>query len=372
MANEPYDTFSGGNVDMRVPFPGFDPNSASFTAAGISAFDSLEAHLEKQMSNDIQAGVSYTWSHTLDEQSDVGLFFTGDNPDDLRSSYADADFDETQNLTFNFVAKVPNAIKEKGNFLHYLTNDWSFLGIVVLTSGEPYSIYDYSGTAGGQYFGTNAEIINPILPLKPGINPASAKTGKTGAGTSVSPTGGAVYSPALNANDFEIPLVAPGVNGVPPCDTTTAGGNAGPGGGPLCDVYETTFVPGQRNIFRQSPQKRADITIQKDISIKERFNINYQFEVFNVTNTPSFDVPQNDITLNPSFSELNANENGTQVQPTVGSVTTPNGPSTCSGTSPNCAYELYTVPGASSNKLGVVTDSIGSARIVEMAMHFTF
>ena len=371
-ANEPYDTFSGGNVDMRVPFPGFDPNSASFTASGVSAFDALEAHLEKQMSHDIQAGVSYTWSHTLDEQSDVGLFFTGDNPDNLRGSYADADFDETQNLTFNFVAKVPDAVKNKGNFLHYLTNNWSFLGIVVLESGEPYSIYDYSGTAGGQYFGTNAEIINPILPLKPGIRPTSAKTGKSGAFTSESPSG-AVYSPALNANDFEIPLVAAGANGVPPCDTTTAGGNAGPGGGPLCDVYETTFVPGQRNIFRQSPQKRADITIQKDVLFKERFDVNYQFEVFNITNTPSFDIPDNDITLNPSFSELNANENGTQVQPTAStSVTTPTGAAGCSGSSTNCAYELYTVPGASSNKLGVVTNTIGSSRIVEMSMHFTF
>jgi hypothetical protein len=166
--------------------------------------------------------------------------------------------------------------------------------------------------------------------------------------------------------------VAPGDNGAPPCDTTTAGGNAGPGGGPLCDVYETTFVPGQRNIFRQAPQKRADITIQKDVAIKERYNINYQFEVFNVTNTPSFDVPDNDITLNPDFSELNANENGTQVQPKAGAVTTPTGPSTCSGGSASCAYELYTTPGASSNKLGVVTNTIGSGRIVEMSLHFTF
>jgi hypothetical protein len=379
MANEPYDTFSGGNVDMRVPFPGFDPNSASFTAAGISAFDALEAHLEKQMSHNIQAGVSYTWSHTLDEQSDVGLFFTGDNPNDLRSSYADADFDETHNLTFNFIAKVPNAIKNSGNPLKFLVNNWSFLGIVVLESGEPYSIYDYSGTAGGQYFGTNAEIINPILPLQPGISRSSVRTGKTGAFTSATKVypscsgGTSVYSPALDACDFEVPLVAPGVNGVPPCDTTTAGGNAGPGGGPLCDVYETNFVPGQRNIFRQWPQRRADITIQKGVPLRDRYDVNYQFEVFNVTNTPSFDIPQNDITLNPNFSELNGNGNGTQVQPAASTtVTTPSGAGNCSGSATACAYELYTVPGQSSNKLGVVTDTIGSGRIVEMALHFTF
>jgi hypothetical protein len=182
--------------------------------------------------------------------------------------------------------------------------------------------------------------------------------------------------PALNADDFYIPLINPGDNGVPSCDTTTAGGNAGPGGGPLCDVYETNFISGQRNIFRQSFQKQANIALQKDIHIKEKYDLYYQFEVFNVTNTPSFDVPTNNITLNPFFSELNANGNGHQVQPNQSnSVTTPsspNGMASCQGSSPNCAYELYTVPGAASNKLGVVTNAIGSARIVEMSLHLTF
>ncbi len=381
MANEPYDSYSGGNIDLRVPYVGYDPNSASFSAVGVSAYDALQAHLTKQMSHGLQAGASYTWSHTLDEQSDVGLFFTGDNPDDLRSSYANADFDSTNNVTFNFVANIPNAVKDQGNWLKHVVNNWSLLGIAVFESGQPYSIYDYSGSIGTQYFGTNAEIINPILPLQPGISPTAAKTGKSGAFTSLGANGSAVYSPALNASDFEIPLMTPGQDGVPPCDTTTDGGNAGPGGGPLCDVYESSFVPGQRNIFRQAFQKHLDVTIQKNIPIKERYNINYQFEVFNVTNTPSFDVPNNEITLNPGYSELGNDggvptleyTNGQQVQPVPStSVSTPSGTGTCQGATQACAYELYTVPGASSNKLGVVTNTIGSGRIVEMSMHLTF
>jgi hypothetical protein len=139
-------------------------------------------------------------------------------------------------------------------------------------------------------------------------------------------------------------------------------------------VYETNFVPGQRNIFRQSFQKRADITLQKDIHVKERYGLRYQFEVFNVTNTPSFDVPTNEITLNPDYFELNGNGNGHQVQPESStSVTTPSGTgASCSGSSPNCAYELYTVPGAKSNKLGVVTNTVGSQRLIEMSLHLMF
>lgn len=376
MADEPYDTFSGGNVDLRVPYVGYDPNATSFETVGISSYDALQAQLTKRMSHGIQLGASYTWGHALDEQSDLGLFFTGDNPDNLRSSYASADFDQSNTLTFNYMLTLPNAVKNHSNWLSYVTNDWSLLGITVLESGQPYSIYDYSGSVGSEYFGGNIELTNPILPIKPGLNPKSVRTGHSGAytyGTRTS-SGGVTpnYVPALNANDFYIPLLSQGQSGVPPCDTTTDGGNAGPGGGPLCDVYETTFVPGQRNIFRQTFQKRADMTLQKDIHMTERYGLRYQFEVFNVTNTPSFDVPTNDIVLNPDYFELNGNGNGHQVQPDSGAVTTPGGSATCSGSSPNCAWELYTVPGAKSNKLGVVTNTIGSQRLVEMSLHLLF
>ncbi len=386
MAGEPYDTFSGGNVDLRVPYIGYDPNSASFETVGISSYDALQAQLTKRMSHDIQLGASYTWSHTLDEQSDLGLFFTGDNPDNLRESYADADFDETNMLTFNYLLTLPDVVKNHSNWLSKVTNGWALLGITTLESGEPYSIYDYSGSVGSEYFGGNIELSNPVLPIKPGLSPKSVRTGHSGAYTYAQPGANGlatpVYYPALNADDFYIPLISPGDNGVPACDTTTAGGNAGPGGGPLCDVYETNFVGGQRNIFRQSFQKRADMSLQKDVNFTERYTLRYQFEVFNVTNTPSFDVPNNEITLNPDFFELNGNGNGHQVQPkfpnadgtgTSGGVTTPTSTNaTCQGSSVNCAYELYTVPGAKSNKLGVVTNTIGSQRLVEMSLHLLF
>lgn len=379
MVTEPYDSYSGGNVDLRVPYVGYDPNSASFETKGISSYDALQAQVTKRMSHNIQISGSYTWSHTLDEQSDIGLFFTGDDPANLRESYADADFDQTNTLTFNYDVQLPNAIRNQHNWLGKLTNDWSLLGITVLQSGEPYSIYDYTGSVGSERFGGNIELMNPVLPIRPGLTPRSVETGHSGAYTGTS--GGVPhYNPALIASDFYIPLIAPGQNGVPPCDTTTAGGNAGPGGGPLCDVYETTFVPGQRNIFRQSFQKRADMTLQKDIHMTERYALRYQFQVFNVTNTPSFDVPTNAMYLSPNYEEL-ANPpggyaNGTQAQPyasnTVATPASPNGGATCRGSSVNCAYEMYNLPQNGNAELGVVKNTIGSQRLIEMSLHLMF
>ena len=381
LSTEPYDTFSGGNVDLRVPFVGYDPNSTEFTATGVSAYDSLQAHVEKRMSHGIQVGASYTFSHSLDEQSDVGLFFTGDNPSDLRSSYASSDFDRTHVITFNYLFALPNLV-HKDNFASFFTNGWSLIGLTVLQSGQPFSIYDFSGSVGSQYFGNNIELINPVLPLAPGVKPNQAKTGHSGAFfNSDNP-----QTSSLDPTKFQIPLVNPGDSGVPNCDAS-----GGPGGGQLCDVFETNFVPGQRNIFRQSFQKRADISLQKTTHIIGRVSARYTFDVFNLTNTPSFDIPTNNITLNPNFGELGGSAGfgvggdgaGTQVQPFVSTydpanptknpgVNTPSGPASCTGAAQACAYELYTTPGAKSNSLGAVRNTIGSPRIVQMSLHFLF
>ena len=40
--------YEGGNVDLRVPYIGYSSESESYTAAGISAYHALEAHLEKK------------------------------------------------------------------------------------------------------------------------------------------------------------------------------------------------------------------------------------------------------------------------------------------------------------------------------------
>ena len=42
-------------------------------------------------------------------------------------------------------------------------------------SGQPYSVYDYSGSVGSLYFGTDDELTNPIIPLKAGVTAQQAQ-----------------------------------------------------------------------------------------------------------------------------------------------------------------------------------------------------
>ena len=289
IGSEPWDTEDGGNVDFRAPYVGFSPNAALFQSVGSSAYDSLQIHAEKRLSHHFSGGVSYTWGHALDEQSDIGLFFTGNNPNDLHQSYASSDFDRTHTFTMNFQALLPNFAKEH-SVLSYFTNDWSLTGIAVVQSGEPYSLYEYYGAVGSAYFGNYPTLMNPVLPI---ANPKAAKTsGLTGNPGNFRGTGGD-YIPTVNPDDIAINYIAPGNKGVP----TAAQGNEGD---PV-DIYETDFSPGnQRNIFRQAMQKRLDISIRKNFHVTDRVAIQYEFNVFNLFNTTSLDIPQDQTQIRQS------------------------------------------------------------------------
>jgi hypothetical protein len=276
IAVEPWATADSGNTDFRAPYVGYSPNSADFKTVGVSAYDALEAHLEKRLSKNFALGTSYTWSHSLDEQSDIGLFFTGDNPNHLRDSWASSDFDRTHVFTGNFQVDIPNAVKSS-NVASYIANDWHLTGTGTLQSGEPYSLYEFYGAVGSINFGNYPTLMNPILGIKDPQHPKAAMTGNKGS----SRGSGGSYIPTLDPSQIAIHYLQPGTDGIP---IST--------GSDPSDIYETSFNVGQRNIFRQSAQKRLDLSIRKGFRITEKTKAQFEFNIFNVTNTTSLDVPQ--------------------------------------------------------------------------------
>jgi len=324
--------YEGGNVDLRVPYLGYASESIDYKAAGVDSYNALQAHIEKRMSKGIQVGASYTYSHALDEQSGLGLFYNGNNPLNLRSGYGSSDFDRTQVITFNYIFRLPDFATQhslEGKFI----DGWSLVGQTVLQSGQPYSVIDYTGAVGGIYYSTADGINNPILPLAPGCTPKNALTGASGAWT---PAGSL---PALKASCFLIPLLAPGsLNGAVP----------------ESDTFETGFGSGERNIFRQSFQKRADASLVKMTQLSDRYSLKYTFDVYNLTNTTSFDIPGNEVTENAYYDAF----------PVSGTTPLPTG---CSANGSQNNSSFYNCP-----LVGLVTHTIGSPRQIQMSLHLDF
>ncbi len=326
--------YEGGNVDLRVPYIGYAAESIGYKAAGVDAYNALQLHVDKRMSKGVQVGFSYTYSHALDEQSGLGLFYNGNNALNLRSGYGSADFDRTHVINFNYVFQLPE-LANKHTLAGKVINGWSLIGLTTLQSGQPYSVIDFTGAIGSIYYSTANGITNPIVPLAQGCTAKSATTGASGAFT----TG--TGKPALNPACFTLPLLPAGGLG---------------GAIPSTDAFETGFTTGQRNIFRQSFQKRADASLVKVLSIKERYNLKYTFDVFNLTNTTSFDVPGNEVSQNQDYNAFP--QYGTPVLPGTCNA---QGDGTVSGSFYNC-------PGG----LGIVTHTIGSPRQIQMSLHLTF
>ncbi|MGD1211547.1 MAG: TonB-dependent receptor [Candidatus Acidiferrales bacterium] len=316
-------TYEGGNVDLRVPYIGYSSESESYTAAGISAYNALQTHVEKRLSHGLQVGFSYTYSHSTDEQSALGLFYNGNNPLNLRSGYGNSDFDRTHVINFTYLYRLPKFFAES-SWKGWLADGWAFEGITTLQSGQPYSIIDYSGAVGSIFYGTSDGITNPIVPLAPGCTPKSALTGASGANF----VDGSLVGPAaLNPNCFTLPLLSPGDLG---------------GAIPAGDTYETNFISkGQRNIFRQPWQRRADVSLVKNTQVTERVTVRYSFDVFNLTNTASFDIPVDNVSQNINFNDF----------PVYGST-------------------LYVSPSLSG--LGVTNKTISSPRQIQMSLSVLF
>ena len=326
-------TYEGGNVDLRVPYIGYSAESESYKAAGVSAYNALQAHVEKRMSHGLQVGFSYTYSHALDEQSAMGLFFNGNNPLDLRSAYGSSDFDRTHVFNFSYAYELPKFFPQsmlKGK----VADGWGIQGAAVFQSGQPYSIIDYTGAIGSIYYSTYDGITNPIVPLAPGCTAKNALTGRSGAYANLSPDDPSAY--ALKASCFTLPLLKPGDLG---------------GAIPAGDTFETNFTTGQRNIFRQDWQRRADLSIVKDTAITERVSVKYSLDIFNLTNTASFDVPIDDVSQNQFYNQF----------PVVG--TTPL-PTSCG----NNNAGFYNCPAS----LGAVNKTIGSPRQIQMSLRVLF
>ncbi len=208
---------------------------------------------------------SYTWSHSIDNQSDplAGIFenFNQSNaatkPDDaIRASFtqqfdsnadrANSDFDQRQNLVFFAIYELPA--------------HWQISGLGALRSGLPYSaLYSYdSFTQGGSTTGElrypHANIVSPALLYSPGLP---------------NPPGGVTL---LNVAAFD---TTPG----PP-----TAGNVG------------------RNAFTGPGLISADLSISRKFALSERGKLTLRADFYNALNHANLNNPEEYVNY-PGFGQ---------------------------------------------------------------------
>ncbi|MGH9483658.1 MAG: hypothetical protein ACRD1F_01260, partial [Terriglobales bacterium] len=244
---------------------------------GISNYNGLTLRAQHRMSNSLEFGINYTWSHALDEISNGGFLafnaltntsvLSPQDPYNLRLyNYGNADYDIRQYLSLNYVWQLPFArafgMSGKNSWL----GGWTLAGSLFDRSGTPFTVID--GTASAQMQSNNYGGTIFATPV--------AGNGQNGTCT--------VNKQCLNANAFAPALVVPTTN---PAATPTA------------------FGPQMRNQYRGPRFFDTDLSVTKNTPIPgwEQGQLGLGIQFFNLFNHPNFDQPVGDI-ANSQFGQV--------------------------------------------------------------------
>jgi hypothetical protein len=136
---------------VPVPWAGMTPNES----AGNSVYHGFTANLRKRLTNHYEFLVSYTWSHTIDDSTDLQ---TPGQPQDNFSPNAERSnslFDQRHRLVLSGTYQT-GKIGTSG-FAHVLFSDWTIAPIIEASSGRPFAVL----TGADTNFDTSANTDRP-------------------------------------------------------------------------------------------------------------------------------------------------------------------------------------------------------------------
>jgi len=246
----------------------FDPryNAVNFVESSAnSSYNALQLEAQKRFGRNYWVHVSYSWAHSLDDNSDVlGVLvndsFAQQNPNDNRNNHASSQFDLRHILSVSHTWEIPFFRGSSNRVLRGGLGGWSFSGISTYRTGYPVNIFAGS-TVGGmtdpvQLLGTGNNVDRPIVagPIT-GFNPQPSGSASAPSGTTVV-NGIAISNYALNLG-LSQPLV----------------GNFGTLG---------------RNVLRLNGQMNFDWNLYKNFHFSERVNFQLRSEFYNIFNQHAF------------------------------------------------------------------------------------
>jgi hypothetical protein len=119
------------------------------TSDGNSTYNALNVDLKKRFSNHFQFLASYTWSHSIDDSSDLQTLLLPQDNRNFAAERADSLFDQRHRFVFSAVIASPSSWSQGGGFHRALSN-FTIAPIFEVSSGRPFNILSNQDTNNDQ------------------------------------------------------------------------------------------------------------------------------------------------------------------------------------------------------------------------------
>lgn len=119
------------------------------TSDGNSVYHAMNLDLKKRFSNHFQFLASYTWSHSIDDSSDLQTLLLPQNNRNFRAERADSLFDQRHRFVFSAVIASPATWRSGDGFQRFLS-DFTLAPIFEMSSGRPFNILSNQDTNNDQ------------------------------------------------------------------------------------------------------------------------------------------------------------------------------------------------------------------------------
>jgi len=128
-------------TNVIAPFG--DVNAQS--SIGNSVYHAGTFEVKRRFSNNYQFLASYTWSHSIDDSSDLQTLLKPQNNRNVRADRADSLFDQRHRFVFSGVLAAPADWRGQGGYRSFLSG-FIIAPILELSSGRPFNILSSTDT----------------------------------------------------------------------------------------------------------------------------------------------------------------------------------------------------------------------------------
>lgn len=119
------------------------------TSDGNSSYNALNVDLKKRFSHNFQFLASYTWSHSIDDSSDLQTLLLPQDNRNFAAERMDSLFDQRHRFVFSAVIGSPSSWNQGSGYQRFLSN-FTVAPIFEISSGRPFNILSNQDTNNDQ------------------------------------------------------------------------------------------------------------------------------------------------------------------------------------------------------------------------------